>query len=370
MVLVGIVQPQRQAAISLAAPARIIQVLVSAGDSVRQGALLARLDPSGALEQLSSARAAADAARAQWQKAVQGAAAADSQAARAVQQAKEASSQSALSQRKAVLAADAALLDQQQQTAAAREDLRKANLAVTAAQRAYDQLRQLAALGGVSRNDIEAAQAKLQGALADRAAAQIAVARAMAGAPHTPGGYPAAIAQTGFELARKQTAAAQQAVLQAAAQRAATAELGAADVGAAAAQLRQAEAGVQAAQTQLDQTDLRSPIAGVVTAVAVHDGETPQPGTPIINVESAHGVELLALAPARQISLLRTGMTAVVQVDTDPGRQYAARITQIAGVAQPDGRTFRVQLRLTHGALRPAQMAHIRIPVHNAGTGR
>ncbi|MDE2127094.1 MAG: efflux RND transporter periplasmic adaptor subunit [Armatimonadetes bacterium] len=367
--LVGIVQPQRQAQISLPAPARVVQVLVSAGDSVRQGSLLAQIDSSAALAQLNSARAAADSARAAWRKAAAGAAAENNRAVRAVQQANDAAAEAALGQRKAALAANAALLDQQQETAAAREGLAKANVAVTAAHHEVNQLQQLAGLGGVSRNDLEAAQAKLQAALANRAAARIAVARAMAGAPRVPGGYPAAIAQTALALARRQTATARQAVQQAEAQRASASETGAADVSAAAAQMRQADAGVQAAEAQLNQTDLRSPIAGVVTVVAVHAGETPQPGTPIISVESPSGADLLALVPARQMSLLHTGMSAVVQVETEPGRRYAARITQISGVAQPDGRTFRVQLHLIHGALRPAQTAHIRIPVRTASAG-
>ncbi len=127
--------------------------------------------------------------------------------------------------------------------------------------------------------------------------------------------------------------------------------------------MAQARAGLATAQTGNQSARLTSPISGIASTINAHVGETAQPGMPLLILISASGARVEALAPARQLSLLRVGQSAQVTLDTRPTQPSSAVLSAISTVAEPDGRAFRVIFRFTTppAGLRVGQTARIQI---------
>ncbi len=363
--LLGSVQSEAQSTLSVRLPGRIVAVSVREGDTVHAGQTLLTLDDTDVRGQVRQADAAVTTARTQVERAEKGRTAQRVKADSEVLSARAAWQQAQGRAKQAVAAVDAAQSEQQADVRLAQEGIRKAEEGVTQANQTLASLVELSKIGGVSRNDLDGARRQVKIAESDRAAARTQLQRAEVVDAAT--GEPLRVA-----VARRDLLAAQQAVQQAAdgltlAERGRKETLAVADsdVNSAKAGLAQAQAGTTTAHTGYAQNRLVSAIDGVATAVTARTGETAQPGTPLVTVVSLAGLRVDALVPARQLALLHPGLAAKVSVDTDPTHPLPATVSEIARVAEPDGRTFRVRFRLSQtAALHPGQSARITIPLH------
>jgi RND family efflux transporter MFP subunit len=212
----------------------------------------------------------------------------------------------------------------------------------------------------VSRSDLEGARAQQRVAQSDLQSARDQRERVDAG----PGAISyrvasaeqdSAAAQAGLKVAREGLKTAEEAGRQ-------TIKVAEQDVRAAQAALDQATAGLTGARVARAQARLTSPIAGVVTNLLARTGETAQPGVPLATIVSLAGLRVDALVPARLLALFHGGQSADVSVDTAPGRVFNAVLSEIARIAEPDGRTFRVKFRLLGAPpLLPGQTARIKV---------
>ena len=126
--------------------------------------------------------------------------------------------------------------------------------------------------------------------------------------------------------------------------------------------MTQARAGVAAARSAQNAARLTSPLDGVATSVAARVGETAQPGIPLVTVATLADLRVEALVPDRRLPLLHIGQPARIAVDTRPGQSFPVTVREIARVAEPDGRTFRVKFHFTQPvAMRPGQTARITV---------
>src|SRR5439155_21455003 len=134
------------------------------------------------------------------------------------------------------------------------------------------------------------------------------------------------------------------------------------DVRAAQAALDQATAGLTGARLARAQVRLTSPITGLVTNLLARSGETAQPSAPLATIVSLAGLRVDALVPARLLALFHGGQSASVSVDTAPRRVFNAVVSDIARIAEPDGRTFRVKFRLLDSPpLLPGQTPRVKV---------
>jgi HlyD family secretion protein len=365
--LLGTLLADRQAGLSVVQPARIVAVDVHEGDAVQRGQILIRLDGAQEEAQQRTAAAGVMAAKAQLGKAEAGREAQRIKADADVQTAQAGLKQAQESQRKAILARDAARDDQAAELALAQENARKAQAGLKEAQRRGKSLEELSTVGGVARNDLEAARTQVATAQADLAQAQDQVRRLLAGPGNGPGKgltyriavaeQDVAAAQTSLEQARQGVATAQRA-------RPATLAIAGREVTAADAAVEQAQAGLTGAQSAAQQlTRLASPLDGVVTGLNAHAGETAQPGNPLVTLVSLTGFRIEALATARQLPRLHTGQMAQVTLDTRPDLRLAARLVAISRIAEADGRSYRIRLRLLRSpaGLRPGQTLRVQL---------
>ena len=358
--LLGSVVAPTQATLTVRMPARIRQVLVREGEIVRAGQTIVEFDETELAAQEQTAHAGEAAALAQVRKARAGLAAQRVKATAEVDTAKAGLRQAQNKLQQATLARQAAADEQKSDLRAAQEGVRKAQVAYDRAQETLSGLEELSKVGGVSRSDLEGARAQARVAQSDLDSAKTQVDRVQAGTGTLP--YRVALAQKDVDAAQSGVQQAQEGLKAAEEGRRQAIRVAEQDVRAAQAAFDQAAAGVAAVQATRSQARLASPISGLVTSVAARTGETAQPGVALATIVSTVGLRVEALVPARLLPLFRGGQSADISVDTAPGRVFGAIVSDIARVAEPDGRTFRVKFRLLDTPpLHPGQTARIRV---------
>ena len=374
---------------------RVREVAVDAGDAVRAGQVVVRLEAAELDAQVAQADAGVAAARtrlaqaqaalraqrtqtaaalAQAEAAVQAAAARVGQAREALRLQEDQARHQVAQAQAAVAAAEAA-----RQAARATRDAVRANLEKARADLARAQA--LFREGAVAAQTVDAARAA-----ADALAAQDAAAAAQEAAAAQQ--VQQARAQLGLaEAARRQVAVRRQDLAAALAQRAQAAAAAAGarvgydlvvqrqeEVAAARAAVASAEAALRHALALRANTVLRSPIDGVVLTRAVEPGEVIGAGTSLLTVADVRRVWLRVFVAEAQLGRLRPGARAQVFVDAFPGRPFPGTVTEIASQAEFTPRnvqtreervklvfSVRITLENPSGLLKPGMPADARI---------
>ncbi len=312
----GKVVPAVWATLSAQTGGMVTEVLVEPGEEVEAGDLLIRLDPTDAQLAVRQAEAQLSAAQAQLALLQAGARPEDIAAAEAQLHAAEAALAQAVAQRDQVVGGAT-----EAEIAAARAQLAAALAGEKAARDAYDQLRQAGIHGWVE----EEAVLRLRSAEEARAAAEAQLSHLEAGAP-------------------AQVQAAEAAVWAAAAQRdAAQAQLDrllagptAEEIAAAQAAVAQAEAQLSAARVALARCEVRAPFAGTVGLVHVRVGELVAPGQPLLTLGdlTVLRVETTDLDEV-DVARVQVGQRATVTFDALPDRLFTGRVARISPMAEP-----------------------------------
>jgi len=312
-------------AVSSEVAGKLVELKVVAGQRVRKGQLLARIEPRDARFSLAEAEANLENLDAQQQQV----------------RAQQAAIRSRVGE--ATGASTAAV-----RAAEAELGVRRAELA--AAQRSFERTRSLLAQGFVSRSRFDEDQARLRAAEenVERARAQIASARANLG------------------VTRSETD--QVAVLEE-------------QVDSIRAQKQALEAGRGQRQLDLARTEIRAQFDGVVDQTFVDAGEYVSPGTRILMYHDPSDIWIDANVKETEFRKIAPGAPATVQVDAYPGREFEARVSELGGAAtsqfallpnpNPSGNftkvtqrlPIRLQLRRADPALKPGMMVEATIDV-------
>jgi membrane fusion protein (multidrug efflux system) len=140
-------------------------------------------------------------------------------------------------------------------------------------------------------------------------------------------------ARTAFDAAR---AAADAASATAASARAnaesAAAQIQAAEqqVAAAQAQVAQHRATLEAARLQLSYATITAPVSGIVSRKSVEVGQLVQVGQPLLAIVQGHDTWVTANFKETQLSRMRPGQTAEIEVDAYPGVTFHGRVESLA----------------------------------------
>ncbi len=100
------------------------------------------------------------------------------------------------------------------------------------------------------------------------------------------------------------------------------------------ARLEQANAALALAKTRLSYATLLSPLSGVVLSQNVERGEYVAPGTPVVTVGDLEHVWLRAYINETDLGRIKLGQRARVTTDTYPGKVYEGRLSFIASQAE------------------------------------
>ncbi|MGB7759444.1 MAG: efflux RND transporter periplasmic adaptor subunit [Bryobacteraceae bacterium] len=136
-------------------------------------------------------------------------------------------------------------------------------------------------------------------------------------------------------------------------------ELAQASLDAAGAQLAQAE-------KALDDTTIRAPFDGYITARPVAAGEYVAFNNRIVTMVRIGTLKLQLQAPEQRAALARVGMAVVAHVSAYPDREFAGRVTAVNPAVDPNSRVFVLEARFDNPSaeLRPGMFAtaHVALP--------
>ncbi|NTX67129.1 efflux RND transporter periplasmic adaptor subunit [Myxococcus sp. CA051A] len=120
-----------------------------------------------------------------------------------------------------------------------------------------------------------------------------------------------------------------------------------------------AQARVDEARTALDDTQLRSPLTGVVLKRAVEVGALAAPGTVAFSVAETQTVRVVFGVPDTLLPNVRLGAPQAVITQAFPGQQFEGRISRIAPSADPKSRVFAVEVSIPNAdqRLKPGMVA-------------
>ncbi|MBM3462304.1 MAG: efflux RND transporter periplasmic adaptor subunit [Armatimonadetes bacterium] len=313
-----------------------------AGDRVRKGDILMRLQEGDYLARVAQAQAqyragvaAADTARGRFAEAR----ASQAQAVSGVQQARD------------------GLAQAQSQLEEARAGLRQAQGMLTEARAgrmqsdaAYERARQLWEAEAITKPDWDSARATHEstGGKVNEALAGIRSAETKIDA-----------AKAGVTAARSRLQQAQ-------------AQVGQADVVVtqASAQVAQADAALQGYSAQVDQARialedcrLRSPLDGVVLARNVEVGTLVSPGTVGVSVGETGWLKMVFSVADTEVDRMKVGNNLAIRFEAFPSRQFVGRISSVSPAADPKSRVFDVEISLLNELriIKPGMIGEVKL---------
>ena len=113
----------------------------------------------------------------------------------------------------------------------------------------------------------------------------------------------------------------------------------------------------------LENTILRSPISGVVTARGYDRGDMYAMASPIYVVQQITPVKLLVGISESEYTHLHRGDGVTVTVDALPGREFAGKVGRIYPTIDPASHTFTAEVLVSNGdcSLRPGMYARVKV---------
>jgi HlyD family secretion protein len=181
-----------------------------------------------------------------------------------------------------------------------RTALNTANQGLAAAQARLTQLK-----NGATKDEINAAQARVDAANAQQGMAQAQLEQVQKGA-------------------RTEQLAAAQAQIDAAT----------AQIDGATAQIEAAKAQADSLKAQIDKLTLHSPLNGVVLNRSIEPGEVVAPGASLMTIGDTGNLYITVYVPEDRYGQIKVGQPAIVEVDSFPGKKFTAKVTRIADQAE------------------------------------
>jgi RND family efflux transporter MFP subunit len=122
-----------------------------------------------------------------------------------------------------------------------------------------------------------------------------------------------------------------------------------------------------AMQNMIENTTLRAPFDGVVTARHFHAGEMFMPGRPILTVMTLSPLRVIVFVNEEYFARVRRGVTVNVTTDIYPGESFRGSVHLVHPTVDPATRTFGVEVSIPNAdlRLRPGMFARVNM---NFGT--
>jgi HlyD family secretion protein len=97
---------------------------------------------------------------------------------------------------------------------------------------------------------------------------------------------------------------------------------------------RELQAQLEAAKIQLGRAEIRSPLAGVVLTKNVESGEVVSAGTPVVTIANIDDLWMNIYIPENRTGLIRLGQPARVRTDSFPNEWFQASVTFISSESE------------------------------------
>lgn len=195
------------------------------------------------------------------------------------------------------------------------------------------------AQANADRNRVTSAQSEITNALGALSQSQEGLRQAQANLAQVP------ITRQETRVAREAVAQAESGLRQALANRTQI-PVAQADIPAAQATVANAQAQLQAAQVNFNYAKIYSPINGVVVSKFTDAGQSASPGVTLMNIVSLDNVYFEAQIPDNQLSQIKVGQPAQVNVSSVSNQPFSGYISDIIPVADERLRQFRVRISI------------------------
>jgi len=123
------------------------------------------------------------------------------------------------------------------------------------------------------------------------------------------------------------------------------------------------------AQLDLEHTEIRAPIAGVVAQRMVKVGNLVTQNQPVFEIDDFDPLWAVLHVPERELNLLAPGQPAMLQVDAYPGQRFDGHVLRISPVVDAETGTFRVTVSFSDDSrqLRPGLFGRVQV-IHDRRT--
>ena len=123
------------------------------------------------------------------------------------------------------------------------------------------------------------------------------------------------------------------------------------------------QAAYDLAKLELDYTEIRAPISGIVSDRFIKVGNTIAVSDPVFHITDLDPLLAYLFVPEREFRKLRAGQAADVTLDAIPGETYKAEILRISPVLDPQTGTFKVTLAVadSEDRLKPGMFGRFQI---------
>jgi HlyD family secretion protein len=350
----GSFQPEAESTISFRSPGRVVDVLVSPGEHVSRGQILATLDSSDLAVAVAQARVNLEISQAQLAKLVAEPNERDIAAAESAVTLAEAGVRQAQSALNSAQASYNKLLAGPSETERTVNlaQVRQAEANVRRAQQAYDQVANMPNVGALPQA-LELEQATLS----------LELARAQAALTDSPPDN-AAVAAAQSQIAQAEFALRQAESNVLTAQKNLDDLLAGPrteDVEIARAQVRQAQLSQLQSESNLSHAQLVAPIDGVVSQVNVRQGELSNTGRPDLILTDLDRFHMKVLVDEIDVRQVQLDQPVQIRIDALPDTELEGRITQIAPTANDVGGVVAYEVTVvaneTDAPLRPGMSA-------------
>jgi membrane fusion protein (multidrug efflux system) len=316
--------------VSARVPGPVARVLARDNQEVKEGELLAEIDPRDYEIRVQQSRAALAMAEAGERAALTEVPMTRENSASRIEQMRAAmdGARVAVEMGRAQVAETRARVEgRQAAVAAARADAAVAEATLDKARRDLERMARLAAQGLVSTQEHDAAQTGERAAAATLEATRRRLAQAEREAEQAAAEVRTRELSTDQAERRAREA---QALLAEAHSNRAQVPMKEAGAGRAAASVEQARADLAAAELQLAKTRLVAPVTGVVSKKTVEPGQLVQAGQPLLALVPLHGIWVVANFKETQVGEIRPGQRVTVSVDTFPDRVFSGVVDSIS----------------------------------------
>lgn len=131
------------------------------------------------------------------------------------------------------------------------------------------------------------------------------------------------------------------------------------------AQVTQAETVVAAARQQLKDTNITSPICGIITSKYMNEGEMISQmnvSAPILTVMNISIVRLEVAASEDLITKIKKYHQVKVTIDAYPNKEFTGTIRDISTIIEPQSRTFKVTIHIKnpHQLIKPGMFGRVK----------
>ena len=123
------------------------------------------------------------------------------------------------------------------------------------------------------------------------------------------------------------------------------------------------QASYNLASLELAYTQIRAPIAGVISERYLKLGNTIKTGDPVFRVTSFDSLVAYLYVPEREFRQITAGQPVQIQIDALPGEPIIAAVTRISPVVDPDTGTFKITIELdgSEQRIKPGMFGRLQI---------